>query len=154
MLLPSPQWLHSGNNAWQLAAATFVGLQSIPDLTIHYGGLVKKKWAINSALTLNKLQTSALIKKVDDTLGLDDRRAGQSRHSSLHRHRQECAWRQRDGLALWQFAQLKLQAEAAGYIIVLNAVATFVILKIIASFVPLRMDARMLEIGRSTDSGY
>jgi ammonium transporter, Amt family len=49
MLVPSPQWLDSGNNAWQLAAATFVGLQSIPGLTILYGGIVKKKWAINSA---------------------------------------------------------------------------------------------------------
>src|SRR3974390_3331662 len=48
-LLPSPQWLDSGNNAWQLAAATFVGLQSIPGLTVLYGGVVKKKWAINSA---------------------------------------------------------------------------------------------------------
>jgi Amt family ammonium transporter len=48
-LLPSPQWLDSGNNAWQLAAATFVGLQSIPGLTVLYGGIVKKKWAINSA---------------------------------------------------------------------------------------------------------
>src|SRR6516164_4223162 len=48
-LVPSPQWLDSGNNAWQLAAATFVGLQSIPGLTILYGGIVKKKWAINSA---------------------------------------------------------------------------------------------------------
>jgi Amt family ammonium transporter len=49
MLLPSPQWLNSGNNAWQLAAATFVGLQSIPGLVVLYGGIVKKKWAINSA---------------------------------------------------------------------------------------------------------
>ena len=49
MLLPSPQWLNTGNNAWQLAAATFVGLQSIPGLVVLYGGLVKKKWAINSA---------------------------------------------------------------------------------------------------------
>jgi Amt family ammonium transporter len=32
-----------------LAAATFVGLQSIPGLTVLYGGIVKKKWAINSA---------------------------------------------------------------------------------------------------------
>ena len=48
-LVPSPQWLDTGNNAWQLAAATFVGLQSIPGLTILYGGIVKKKWAINSA---------------------------------------------------------------------------------------------------------
>jgi ammonium transporter, Amt family len=49
MLIPSPKWLDSGNNAWQLAAATFVGLQSIPGLVILYGGVVKKKWAINSA---------------------------------------------------------------------------------------------------------
>jgi Amt family ammonium transporter len=49
MLLPSPKWLDTGSNAWQLAAATFVGLQSIPGLVILYGGVVKKKWAINSA---------------------------------------------------------------------------------------------------------
>src|SRR5271165_6363091 len=48
-LTASPQWLDTGNNAWQLAAATFVGLQSIPGLTVLYGGIVKKKWAINSA---------------------------------------------------------------------------------------------------------
>jgi Amt family ammonium transporter len=48
-LVPSPSWLDTGDNAWQLAAATFVGLQSIPGLTILYGGIVKKKWAINSA---------------------------------------------------------------------------------------------------------
>jgi ammonium transporter, Amt family len=49
MLLPSPKWLDAGDNAWQLAAATFVALQSIPGLTVLYGGIVKKKWAINSA---------------------------------------------------------------------------------------------------------
>jgi hypothetical protein len=38
------------------------------------------------------------------------------------------------------FTQLKYQAIAALFIIVLNAVATFVILKIIGIFVPLRMD--------------
>ncbi len=48
-LVPSPQWLDTGDNAWQLAAATFVGLQSIPGLAVLYGGVVKKKWAINSA---------------------------------------------------------------------------------------------------------
>ena len=49
MLIPSPKWLDSGDNAWQLAAATFVALQSVPGLVIFYGGIVKKKWAINSA---------------------------------------------------------------------------------------------------------
>jgi ammonium transporter, Amt family len=49
MLIPSPKWLDTGSNAWQLAAATFVALQSVPGLVVLYGGIVKKKWAINSA---------------------------------------------------------------------------------------------------------
>jgi len=49
MLLPSPKWLDTGSNAWQLAAATFVGLQSIPGLVVLYGGIVKRKWALNSS---------------------------------------------------------------------------------------------------------
>jgi ammonium transporter, Amt family len=60
-LTPSPQWLDSGNNAWQLAAATFVGLQSIPGLTILYGGIVKKKWAINSAFMAMYAFASVLV---------------------------------------------------------------------------------------------
>ncbi|PWA80107.1 ammonium transporter, Ammonium/urea transporter [Artemisia annua] len=51
-LLPdaaSPDWLNKGDNAWQLVAATLVGLQSVPGLIILYGGAVKKKWAVNSA---------------------------------------------------------------------------------------------------------
>lgn len=46
----SPDWLNKGDNAWQLTAATLVALQSIPGLVILYGGMVKKKWAINSSL--------------------------------------------------------------------------------------------------------
>ncbi|KAG0467758.1 hypothetical protein HPP92_017086 [Vanilla planifolia] len=45
----SPEWLNKGDNAWQLAAATLVGLQSIPGLVLLYSGIVKKKWAVNSA---------------------------------------------------------------------------------------------------------
>lgn len=44
----TPDWLNKGDNAWQLTASTFVALQSI-GLVIIYGGIVKKKWAINSA---------------------------------------------------------------------------------------------------------
>ncbi|KAL6720250.1 hypothetical protein ACLMJK_002171 [Lecanora helva] len=44
-----PDWLDKGDNAWQMTAATLVGLQSIPGLMILYAGLVKSKWAINSA---------------------------------------------------------------------------------------------------------
>jgi Amt family ammonium transporter len=45
------------------------------------------------------------------------------------------------------FTQLLYQAVAALFIIVLNAVATFVILKVIGRFVPLRMDEKSLQIG-------
>lgn len=44
-----PEWLNKGDNAWQLTAATLVGLQSMPGLVILYGSIVKKKWAVNSA---------------------------------------------------------------------------------------------------------
>lgn len=45
----SPEWMNKGDNAWQLTAATLVGLQSMPGLVILYGSIVKKKWAVNSA---------------------------------------------------------------------------------------------------------
>src|ERR1700734_138938 len=60
-LVPSPQWLDTGDNAWQLAAATFVGLQSIPGLVVLYGGVVKKKWAINSAFMAMYAFASVLV---------------------------------------------------------------------------------------------
>src|SRR5579862_3653168 len=60
-LVPSPQWLNEGDNAWQMAAATFVALQSIPGLVILYGGIVKKKWAINSAFMSIYAFVSVLI---------------------------------------------------------------------------------------------
>jgi len=45
----NPTWLDTGDNAWQLTAASLVGLQSVPGLVVLYAGIVKKKWAINSA---------------------------------------------------------------------------------------------------------
>ncbi|XP_030479447.1 ammonium transporter 2 member 5-like [Cannabis sativa] len=45
----SPEWMNKADNAWQLTAATLVGMQSVPGLLILYGGAVKKKWAVNSA---------------------------------------------------------------------------------------------------------
>ncbi|PWI56781.1 ammonium transporter [Sulfoacidibacillus thermotolerans] len=50
MYVPNPPFVSPGDTAWQLTAATFVGLQSVPGLAILYGGLVKKKWAVNSAM--------------------------------------------------------------------------------------------------------
>ncbi len=49
-LSPSPDWLNSGDTAWQLTSATLVGIMSIPGLAILYAGLMKRKWALNSAL--------------------------------------------------------------------------------------------------------
>jgi Amt family ammonium transporter len=44
-----------------MAAATFVGLQSLPGLTVLYGGIVKKKWAINSAFMSMYAFASVLV---------------------------------------------------------------------------------------------
>ncbi len=49
-MIPYPTWLSSGDNAWQMTAATLVGLMSIPALAVLYGGLVQKKWAMNTTL--------------------------------------------------------------------------------------------------------
>src|ERR1700686_1985518 len=49
-LVPAPGWLNSGDTAWQVTAATLVGIQSVPGLAILYAGLMKRKWALNSAL--------------------------------------------------------------------------------------------------------
>lgn len=47
---PYPDWLSPGDNAWQLIAATLVGLMSLPGIAVLYGGLVQKKWAVNTML--------------------------------------------------------------------------------------------------------
>jgi Amt family ammonium transporter len=49
-VIPYPTWLGSGDNAWQLTAGTLVGLMSIPALAVLYGGLVQKKWAMNTMM--------------------------------------------------------------------------------------------------------
>src|SRR5580658_530734 len=45
--VPYPSWLNTGDNTWQVAAATFVALQSIPGLAALYASIVPKKWAVN-----------------------------------------------------------------------------------------------------------
>ncbi|KAH8809144.1 ammonium transporter mep1B [Xylogone sp. PMI_703] len=42
-------WLDTGDNAWQLTAASLVALQSVPGLVVLYAGIMRSKWAINSA---------------------------------------------------------------------------------------------------------
>ena len=45
-----PHWLNSGDNAWQLTAATLVGLMSVPGLVVLYGGVMQKRWSVNSMM--------------------------------------------------------------------------------------------------------
>ena len=45
-----PTWLSPGDNAWQLTAATFVGLMSVPGLVVLYGGVMQKRWSVNSMM--------------------------------------------------------------------------------------------------------
>jgi ammonium transporter, Amt family len=47
---PYPTWLNSGDNAWQMTAATLVGLMSIPGLVVLYGGVMQKRWSVNSMM--------------------------------------------------------------------------------------------------------
>jgi ammonium transporter, Amt family len=49
-MLPYPDWLNPGDNAWQLVAATLVGLMSLPGIAVLYAGIVQKKWAVNTML--------------------------------------------------------------------------------------------------------
>jgi len=50
MWTPYPSWLSPGDNAWQLTAATLVGLMSVPGLVALYGGVMQKRWSINSMM--------------------------------------------------------------------------------------------------------
>jgi Amt family ammonium transporter len=50
MVTAYPTWLSPGDNAWQLTAATLVGLMSVPGLVVLYGGVMQKRWAINSMM--------------------------------------------------------------------------------------------------------
>jgi Amt family ammonium transporter len=42
--------LSPGDNAWQMTAATFVGLMSVPGLVVLYGGVMQKRWSVNSMM--------------------------------------------------------------------------------------------------------
>jgi len=44
------EWLSEGANSWQLTAATLVGLMSIPGLVVLYGGVMQKRWSVNSMM--------------------------------------------------------------------------------------------------------
>jgi ammonium transporter, Amt family len=45
--VPYSSWLNPADNTWQITAATFVGLMSLPGLAVLYASIVPKKWAVN-----------------------------------------------------------------------------------------------------------
>ena len=50
--IPYPSWLNPADNTWQLTAATLVGMMSLPGLAVLYGGLVRKRWIVNTMLMI------------------------------------------------------------------------------------------------------
>ena len=48
--VPYPDFVNPGDNAWQLTAATLVGLMSVPGLVVLYGGVMQKRWSVNSMM--------------------------------------------------------------------------------------------------------
>ncbi len=50
MPVEAPTWLNPGDTSWQLTAATLVGLMSVPGLAVLYGGVMQKRWSVNSMM--------------------------------------------------------------------------------------------------------
>ena len=50
MPVEAPSWLSAGDTSWQMTAATLVGLMSVPGLVVLYGGVMQKRWSINSMM--------------------------------------------------------------------------------------------------------
>src|SRR5438477_250384 len=50
MPVEAPTWLNPGDTSWQITAATLVGLMSVPGLAVLYGGVMQKRWSINSMM--------------------------------------------------------------------------------------------------------
>jgi Amt family ammonium transporter len=109
---------------------------------------------------MNKLQKTRFMMKVDDTLsvfstprrgrslwGLDDGNLGQSGHALYIGTEKEAPGVSITGWLFGNASQLLLQAEGAAFIIVYNAIATFIIVKVISFIVPLRMDEATLKVG-------
>ena len=112
-------------------------------------------------LAMNKLQKTKFMMKVDDTLSVFSTHGVAGLMGGLlvgvlanlghawpisapTRKRPPASTPQVGSLAI---PQLLLQAEGAAFIIVYNAIATFIILKVISFIVPLRMDEATLKVG-------
>jgi Amt family ammonium transporter len=110
--------------------------------------------------SMNVLQKSALMMRVDDTLSVFSTHGiagltggllvgilGNPGMLQYIGTEKEAPGVNVTGWLYGNAGQLLLQAEGAAFIIVYNVIATFIILKVISIFVPLRMDEATLKIG-------
>jgi Amt family ammonium transporter len=110
--------------------------------------------------SMNWLQKSALMAKVDDTLAVFSTHGvagltggllvGILANPNMLMYigtDKEAPGFSVTGLIYGNAHQLLLQAEGAAFIIVYNIIATFIILKVIGLIVPLRMDEATLKVG-------
>jgi Amt family ammonium transporter len=111
-------------------------------------------------LAMNKLQKASFMMKVDDTLSVLSTHGiagltgglltGILANPDMLMYigtDKEAPGVNVTGLLYGNPGQLLLQAEGAAFIIVYNAIATFIILKVISFIVPLRMDEATLKVG-------
>jgi Amt family ammonium transporter len=111
-------------------------------------------------LAMNKLQKTSFMMKVDDTLSVLSTHGvaglcggllvGILANPDMLLYigtDKEAPGINVTGLLYGNAGQLLLQAEGAAFIIVYNAIATFIILKLISLVVPLRMDEATLKVG-------
>jgi ammonium transporter, Amt family len=111
-------------------------------------------------LSMNKLQKSKLMMRVDDTLsvfsthgvaglcgGLLVGLLGNPAMLQYIGTDKEAPGVSVTGLFYGNAGQLLLQLEGAAFIIVYNVIATYIILKVISLIVPLRMDEATLKVG-------
>ena len=141
--------------------AGLVGITPAAGYVDGYGALIIGVCAgIIPWLSANKLQTSALMNKVDDTLSVFSTHGVAGLMGGLLTGvlanpdmllyigtEKDAPGINATGWYYGNFTQFKYQAIAALFIIVFNAIMTFVILKVIGMIVPLRMDEKTLQIG-------
>src|SRR5260370_13501502 len=110
--------------------------------------------------SMNKLQKTKLMMKVDDTLAVFSTHGiagltggllvGILANPDMLQYigtDKEAPGVNVTGWLYGNAPQLLLQAEGAAFIIIYNVIATFIILKVISFIVPLRMDEATLKVG-------
>ena len=111
-------------------------------------------------LSMNKLQKTKLMMRVDDTLSVFSTHGiagltggllvGILANPAMLMYigtDKEAPGVSITGLLYGNAGQLLLQVEGAAFIIIYNVIATYIILKVISLIVPLRMDEATLKVG-------